>query len=261
MENSFQTSFIPKKPMMASSVSVSGKEPVNFFSVIATLLLIVSILTAAGLFVYKIYLTKQKETLSSSLLINRDSFEKDTIDELELFNKRTDSAKKILSNHVILSPLFALLGGITIPQVQYTRFDQQIDDKGVVTVDMTGTARDYRSIALQADIFNGPKGSSLKNVLFSNLIKDKNNNVSFNLKFNVNPEILSYEKSVLLEQSTINKNTTTQVTPTVAPVTTTPVTETVTPVTTTPTPTQTPTTTVTPINTTNPLSQSGNKTQ
>ncbi|MFA5827715.1 MAG: hypothetical protein WC839_04485 [Candidatus Paceibacterota bacterium] len=197
MENSFQTSFIPKKPMTSN---VSEKEPRNFFSIITTFLLVVSILISVGLFVYKIYLTKQKETLSSSLAITRDSFEKDTIDELELFDKRTESAKQILSNHIVLSPMFALLGEITIPSIQYTNFEQKTDEKGFL-VNIEGMARDYRSIALQADMFNSVKGRSFKNVLFSNLMKDKNNNISFNLKFNVELDLLSYEKNDLLEQT------------------------------------------------------------
>lgn len=235
MENSFQTSFIPKKPITSSATS--GKEPTNFFSLITGILLVIAILASAGLFVYKMYLTKQKDTFSASLLVNRDSFEQGTIDELDLFNRRTDSAKQILSNHVVLSPLFALLGDITIPQVQYTNFDQQIDDKGIITVNMSGIALDYRSIAIQADVFNSSKSSSLNNVLFSNLVKDKNNNVSFNLKFNVNPELISYEKNNLLEQS--DNTTPTSTTPTTIP----PTTQTNTPTTPTITTTQTPTTT------------------
>lgn len=181
--------------------SVSSKEPRNFFSIIAVFILIVSILISAGLFVYKIYLTKQEGILSTSLTTTRDSFEKSTIDELELFDKRTESAKQVLNNHIVLSPMFALLGDITIPQIQYTNFEEKTDATGFL-VNMQGLARDYRSIALQADMFNSPAGKSFTNVLFSNLVKDKNNNVSFDLKFNVSPDLLSYEKNNLLGNST-----------------------------------------------------------
>jgi hypothetical protein len=201
MENSFQTSFIPKKPMVSSS---SDREPRSLFLWITTLLLIISVAASVILFVYKIYLTKQKESSSASLLIARDSFEKDTIDELELFDKRTEGAKQILSNHVVFSPMFALLGDITIPSIQYTNFNEQTTDKGHL-INMEGLARDYRSIALQADMFNSVKGRSFSNVLFSNLVKDKNNNISFNLKFNVEPDLLSYEKNVLNEQGGLNR--------------------------------------------------------
>lgn len=197
MENSFQTSFIPKKLVTSN---LSDKEPRSFFSIIIIFLLIVSVVMSILLFVYKIYLTKQQESLSTSLTITRNSFEKATIDELELFDKRTQSAKEILSNHVVLSPMFALLGEITIPQIQYMNFEQQTNDQGFL-VNIEGLALDYRSIALQADMFNSVKGRSFKDVLFSNLKKDKNNNISFDLKFNVEPGLLSYEKNNLLEQT------------------------------------------------------------
>lgn len=197
MENSFQTSFIPKKPVTSS---ISDREPRSFFSLISVFILIISIIAAGGLFLYKNYLLKQQGSFSSSLSVARSSFEKETIDELELFDKRTESAKLILNNHIVLSPLFELLGEITIPQIQYTDFEQQTNEKGSF-VSMRGVARDYRSIALQAEVFNSTKGSSLKNVLFYDLTKDKNNNVSFYLKFNVDPALLSYGNISLLDQT------------------------------------------------------------
>jgi hypothetical protein len=210
MENSFQKSFIPKKP---AATNPAYKKTVSFFSIITISLLIISILASLGLFFYKKYLTKQIETLSSSLNIARDSFETDTIKELDLFSKRTESAKTILKNHIVLSPLFSLLGEITIPQVAYTSFDAKIDENGVTTVNVNGMAKDYRSISVQSDVFSSQKGSSLKNILFANLVKDKDSNVSFNLKFNVTPSLLSYEKNSLLEENTTSFNNLENATP------------------------------------------------
>lgn len=196
MENSFQTSFIPKKPITSS---VSAKEPKSLFSIIATFLLVASLIGTAGLYVYKSYLAKQKESSSSSLTLIRDSFEKDTIDELDLFNKRTEASKQILNSHIVLSPMFNLLGEITIPSIQYTKLEQQANGAGFL-VKIEGVARDYRAIALQSDMFNGVKGRSFKNVVFSNLAKDKSNNITFNLEFDVDPSILSYENNGTIDQ-------------------------------------------------------------
>ena len=99
--------------------------------------------------------------------------------------------------------MFALLGEITIPSIQYTSFEQQTNDKGFL-VSIEGLARDYKSIALQSEVFNSEKGRSFENVLFSNLTKDKNNNIGFSLKFNVDPNLLSYEKNDLLERTKNN---------------------------------------------------------
>jgi len=200
MDNSFQTSFIPKKPVVSSPVD---KAPRSLFSFIAIFIFVVSIIAAGGLFAYKFYLTKQKESLSASLSAAHDSFEKDTIDELSLFDKRLETSKQILSKHIVMTPLFELLGELTIPTVQYTAFTQLTSDSGF-NVNIEGVARDYRSIALQAEEFNSNKGRYFQNVLFSNLEKDKNNNIKFNLKFKVDPSILSYEGNELTKQQPVS---------------------------------------------------------
>ena len=207
MENSFQTSFIPKKPIETNDRNT--KKPVSIFSIASIIILVVVALASGGLFLYKGYLNSQKDNLSTSLTKIRDSFEKDTINELELFDKRSTAAKELLNSHIVLSPVFELLGSLTIPSIQYTKFDHETTDKGFI-VKMSGLARDYKSIALQADVFNSAKGRYFKNVVFSNLLKDKNNYVSFDIEFTVDPSLLSYEKNISLEQATLgtsNKNT------------------------------------------------------
>lgn len=196
MENSFQTSFIPKKPVISDPHR--NKLPKSLFLILTLFLLIVTILASVGLYLYKNNLEKERETLSLSLAEIRDSFEKDTIDELIMFDKRTELAKEILDNHIIFSPLFDLLGELTIPSIQYTNFKNE-DTKNSISIEMKGIAKDYRSIALQAEIFNSPQANSLSNVLFFNLIKNKDNNVNFDLKFNVNRNFFSYKNNLTKE--------------------------------------------------------------
>jgi hypothetical protein len=197
MDNSFQTSFIPKKPINLSGKTV--RPPTSIFTILSFLLLILIGLASGGLFLYKNYLTNQEQVLSSSLEKVRNTFEKDTIDELELYDKRVSASKKILGSHIVLSPMFELVGNLTIPSIQYTKFDHQTNAQGF-SVKLSGIASDYKSIALQADVFNSAKGRSFKNVVFSNLARDKTNNVNFDLEFSVDPALLSYQKNMVLEQ-------------------------------------------------------------
>lgn len=197
MENSFQTSFIPKKQTV-SGYSKIGHQSLFYF--LAIFLLVVVILASGGLFFYKNYLTKQKNGLSESLSASRESFEEETIEELNLFNRRTDAVKQILSNHVALTPVFSLLEEITVPTIQFKSFNQQVLGKES-SVKIEGVAKDYRAIVLQSEVFSGEKGNAFKNVIFSDLEKDKNGHVNFNLSFNVDPNLFSYEKSNLLENS------------------------------------------------------------
>ncbi|MES2930813.1 MAG: hypothetical protein V4665_03470 [Patescibacteria group bacterium] len=207
MENSFQTSFIPKKPI--TPVNPSSSRPNasrSLFSILATLLLVVAAVSAGGLYFYKSYLIRQKEVLSVSLERVRDTFEQDTITELELFDKRVAAAKQVLGGHIVLSPMFELLGALTIPSIQYTRFTHETTDQGFF-VKMSGIARDYRSIALQADVFNSAKGRSFRNVVFSNLTRDKNNSVGFDVEFVVDPSLLSYEKNMAVGGAQVKTET------------------------------------------------------
>ncbi len=194
MDNSFQTSFIPKKEISSTGAS---KEPRSLFTMIALFLFIVTLLASGGIYLYKTYLIKQESSLSSSLSKTRDTFEKDTLEELELFNKRSEAATKILAGHIVLTPLFSRLSEITIPSVQYRTFEYQ-SGTNAHAVSIKGIAKDYRSIAQQSDAFNTTKGRSFKNVLFSDLTRDKNNYISFNLSFEIEPELLSYEKNLMI---------------------------------------------------------------
>ena len=192
MENSFQTSFIPKKPV--TTVIKARTSKIGFASIFSIFLLVVTGALSGGLFLYKTSLISQEDVLSASLSQASKDFNKDTIAQLQLYTERMKTAKPILDNHVALSPLFALIGQLTIPTIQYTRFEHKTDDHGY-TVTMSGVASDYKGIALQADAFNSPQGNALKNVVFSNLIKDPKGNVAFDLNFTVDPSLLSYEKN------------------------------------------------------------------
>ncbi len=231
MENSFQTSFIPKKPIVPapSAAPLSTPHTKSIFSILSVGLLILVGVTAGGLFLYKNYLTNQKEVLSQSLVRARDSFERDTILELETFDKRMSASKKILTSHIVLSPLFTLIGELTIPSIQYTKFEHQMTDKGLFYVKMTGTARDYKSIATQSEIFNSSKGRYLKSVVFSNLttteVKEKDTkktSIGFNVEFIVDPVLLSYEKNLLVSKTSratepVTSSTTLEQSPSVVP--------------------------------------------
>jgi len=198
MENSFQTSFIPKKPVLGGSpITTTTSSTTSITMVVSVFILVIMLASTAGLYLYKNYvLQKNKEELSLNLAQIRNSFDKDTISMLETYDNRTKVAKDILANHIVLSPLFETINALTLTTIQYTKFDNTTT-KGVFSVKMSGIARDYKSIALQADVFNTDKGKMLKDVIFSNLTKDKNNFVTFDLEFNVDPTLLSYSNNVL----------------------------------------------------------------
>ncbi len=199
MENSFQTSFIPKKPIIENGLSAgSNRNTISISIVVSVSLFIIMGVATGGLYFYKDYLLKNKEQLSVSLSKVRDSFDKDTITELETYDKKTSIAREILGNHIVMSPIFEVVNELTLSSIQYTKFVQE-KKNDIFLVRMSGIARDYKSIALQADVFNTGKGQMFKSLIFSNLTKDKNNYVTFDLEFNVDPKLLSYYENLSLD--------------------------------------------------------------
>jgi hypothetical protein len=194
MDKSFQTSFIPKKPLTIESSS-SG-ESMSILSFIATVLIVGTLLALGGVYLYKSYLTQQKASAESSLAASRGRFEPTTIKQLEIFDKRTNVSKQLLSSHVVMSPFFDTLANLTVPSIQYTKFNIETTEKST-SVTMSGIARDYQYIALQAQTFNNAPGFYFKNVVFSDLAKDKKGGVTFKVSFDVDPALFSYEKDVL----------------------------------------------------------------
>ena len=162
---------------------------------LAFLIFIFIAVASGGLYFYKSYLVNQKKVLIANLEQVKNSFSQETIKELDTFSKRINLSKDILNSHLVLSPMFDKLGDLTIPSIQYTKFNHEYKD-GEFIVNISGVSYDYHSIALQAGVFDGDKSKSFKNVVFSNLSTDPNNYVTFDLSFNVDPVLLSYENNL-----------------------------------------------------------------
>lgn len=190
MDKSFQTSFIPKKPIATNGLS-SENQPLGILAFISIVLFVGTLVSAGGVYLYKTYLIKQKESAEKDLIAIRSSFEPGTIKELEMFDKRTTVSKQLLMSHTVMTPFFTALADSTLSAIQYTKFSIENSEKGVSVV-MSGITRNYKYIALQSQVFNSSKNMNFKNVVFSNLVKDKNGNITFSIAFDVNPSLLSY---------------------------------------------------------------------
>lgn len=199
----FETSFIPKQPLVGGFVEADiPHNKMGFLMFLSILLLVSMIVVTGGLYLYKNFMINKVASLEESMGIAKESFEPESISEMQLFDKRMNVSTQILSTHTVFSPVFTLLSELTIPSIQFTKFliEPSSDGKNV-SVRMSGLAQDYKSIALQSQVYNGPKGKYFKDVVFLNLVlqNDKINKgyVGFDVTFNVDPTLLSYTKSIL----------------------------------------------------------------
>ncbi|MCC6520425.1 hypothetical protein IT403_00365 [Candidatus Nomurabacteria bacterium] len=195
MEQQFQTSFIPKKPLVTEQ-KTSGVSS-NIFNIVGVVVFITSLVAAGGAYAYKTYATKKVLTQAQSLAAAKSEFEATLINNLQQVERRLNASQEILSNHISVSPIFAALQEATLKSVRYTKFSYSLNPEAgaeKVVVKLSGQATNYTSIALQSDLL--AKNKYLKNIIFSNLALDEKGNVLFDLTFSVDPSFVSYRINV-----------------------------------------------------------------
>lgn len=194
MEQNFQTSFIPKKPII-KEVVVSAP-PIGIFMIISIFVLFTVLIATGGLYFYKEILIKKIADMENTLNLAKNRFESSKIFELKAFDKRLIASSEILAKHFTVTPIFDALEKITMKSVRFTKFSYELsnEDNPVISVKMSGVAIGYRSIALQSDLFTQNK--SLIDPLFSNLTLNDNGNVIFDLNFLVDPAFVNYKQTL-----------------------------------------------------------------
>jgi hypothetical protein len=194
MEQNFQTSFIPKKPIVKERATQS--RPVSLILIISLLFLFTVLLATGGLFFFKAATAKQIAGMKNTLDLAKSRFEPAKISELQILDKRLRAASDILGSHISITPIFKLLEELTMKTVSFTKFSYELDklDRSKVAVKMSGVARGYRAIALQSDLF--AENPNLIDPVFSNLTLDPNANVLFDLEFSVDSNFVNYKQTL-----------------------------------------------------------------
>ncbi len=198
MEPSIPTSFIPKRPIESSAAPAPHRSrSVGLLSVITALVVIGTVLAFAGVYLYQKQLVSQKAKLEQSIGDARDGIGTEFVTDMKRLDARISGVKELIKNHIVVTPIFQALEATTLHSVQYREFGYSIkSDPSTKTdslvVDLSGTARNYASIALQSDAFS--PNTLIKNPVFSNLtVDDKSRTINFRLTFSVDMADLSYQ--------------------------------------------------------------------
>lgn len=202
MDKEFQTSFVPKKTIQERDTSRRGGGGFGgVLNLLALLIFIASLIGAGGVYFYRGSLQSKIVGYKESLARARAAFEPTLITKLQLLDKRMRASTTILSNHIAVSPIFSLLGEITLPTVRYSDFAYEFNKQNANLVDIkiTGQAKGYNYIALQADLF--AQNNFIKNPIFSNFTLDQFGNIAFNLTFSVDKSLVVYESFLERESS------------------------------------------------------------
>lgn len=209
MDQQFQTSFIPKKPVMESRATVS-KASVSFFMIFATIVLVVAAVMLGGAYIYKIGQAKTRDSIQKYIVekTNQIKAEEPTLREITRIDKRLSAADAVVANHVLVSPIFNRLQQLTLKSIQFTKFEfsNGKDTSSTTEVKMSGRANSYAAIANESDILTGANGTDtyFLNPIFSNLSLDDKARVAFDLTFRVDPDLVSYVDTLKRLRATIS---------------------------------------------------------
>lgn len=205
MEQNFQTSFIPKKPIIEERSASS--RPINFFTIISVFVFFTVLIATGALYFYNGILAKNITKMENDLNLAKNRFEPAKIVQLQVLNKRLIASNEILSKHIAISPIFKALQDITMKTIGFNKFSYSFDDSknAKIVIKMNGSAVGYRSVALQSDLFT--KNKNFIDPVFSNLSLDDKGNVLFDLEFSVDPNFVDYKKMLKTagdDQSTLS---------------------------------------------------------
>jgi hypothetical protein len=214
MDNQIQTSFIPKQAAPVKPVVVPKKGSA-FLNLVSFIVLVISLLLAAGAYTYQMQLQteinqpcdlSQTDTkgcgLLASLAIQKSNMKESLLTEMQRFDLKLKIANAILAKHITLVPLFQLINETTLKNIRYTSFGLQDN-----TVTMKGTAGSYEDVAVQSKKLNADKKRFIS-PMFSDLDLDQKGNVIFKLTFKVDPQLLLYSDYVNSNASTTFATTT-----------------------------------------------------
>jgi hypothetical protein len=196
MEQNFQTSFIPKRPIVEDRAVA---KPVSLFLVVSIVIFFSMVVSFGVIYFFKSSLAKNIVAMNEQLDLAKNRFEPAKISQLQSLDKRLRASNKVLANHIAVSPIFKSLSEITLKTIRFTNFSYESgsEQSNTILVKLSGQSVGYRSIALQADLFS--KNKNFIDPVFSNLTLDEKGNVLFDLEFSVDRSFVDYKQTLLTE--------------------------------------------------------------
>lgn len=212
MDPRFQSSFIPKKPIVAQPGISSSASSVNLFALIAIVVFVLALVLSGGAFFYKGFLVKQIEERKSSFDRAKEAFDPSFIQQVTRLDSRIETSKKLFSSHIAVTPFFDFLSKITLRSVRFRDFSFTYLSPEKISVEMKGQAQNYASVALQSDILNSQK--YLHDTIVGDMSLEPAGTVSFSVSTTVDAALLAYATGVTKQGSAAATASTTMATST-----------------------------------------------
>ncbi len=193
-ETKFNTSFIPKKPVSTNSGQVVKKSGGNIFSTIGLFLFILSLIGAAGVFLWKNQTQNAIDSQIEQLQLARREFDEQTIAAATRLNNKIEAVKHLLDNHVAPSTIFNILEESTLASVRFNNLRYSTTDSGTIDISGSGRALSFESVVLQSDELGN---SDFRDVLFDNVQQNEaGDGVTFSMNASIDKNVVLYRNNI-----------------------------------------------------------------
>lgn len=181
------TSFVPKQPVAPSSRQ--QKSGTNIFFIIAGTVAIISLVLAALVFGYELYLKNARDQKTASLAEAQKAVNLDTVEEFIRLKNRLSTVESLLNQHVALSEFFDTLESRTLQTVRFSALSIAVEDDRSAEIQMEGVARSFNALAAQSSAIAAEK--RIKRAIFSDIAVKTNGTVGFTLTATVDPRLIT----------------------------------------------------------------------
>ncbi len=195
------SSFIPKQ---ALNRPTRRPAPFGFFMVLAVAVLLVTAVFLGGAYLYRSVLASEidhpcdNEDISGGLggcglqqriKRQRADLVETEINKIKRFDTKLNRSKDLFAVHNTILPFFALLEDLTLHNIAFNSFS--FDGE---TINLSGLARSYESIALQSETLDG--NELVNKFVFSDFSSPSDRGVPFRLTMVVDPALTVYQNSL-----------------------------------------------------------------
>jgi hypothetical protein len=196
MEQNFDTSFIPKRPIFKEEASVRRHEPIPVVTLFGFAIFFAALIITGVVFYFSQKEAKAVESLATELATEKERFNPQAIEELKAVSVRLKFAKDVVDNHVAASPLLDLIQDVTIKSVYYTGFDLKREEKTGYSLRLQGKAPSYGMLYAQMQAYRAePKIRSVE--IGTNQLDERSGEATFEVTLVLSPEVMKYIPKVV----------------------------------------------------------------
>lgn len=192
-----QVSFIPKSPLTRGESFLERPRPRSLLGFITVLAFLASVGSYAGLYFYNNTLNRKIESLTAEINEVQKSFNQPEINQARVFYARAELVRTLIASHIVVNPIFDFLEANTTTNIFYSNLVFKKGAEGTLSLEVTGEAQGYASLAYQADVFRQKSKElasfSVKDIKLTNL-----GGVSFSFVMTFAPEYLSYSTQLAM---------------------------------------------------------------